>query len=155
MANQKAGVVIAIEQPHTITASSGKQYAKRGLYVDCTPYSPLTGERSEFENKIMFDFIGDKVSLLDNVQPGQVVIVTFDIQGSEVKGQDGKVKYFTHVRPYKLEVRQVQQPTPQPMQQPQPQPAAPQGGYAQQPAPQYQPQQAQQLPPQANSDMPF
>lgn len=132
MANQKAGVVIAVGQPQTITTSNGKQYAKRSLYVDCTPHDPITGMRSDFENKIMFEFIGDKVSLLGNVQPGQVVIVTFDIQGSEVKGQDGNMKYFTHVRPYKLEIRQVQQPAPQPAPQPTgyAQPAAQQPQYA-------------------------
>lgn len=132
MANQKAGVVIAVGQPQTITTSNGKQYAKRSLYVDCTPHDSITGVRSDFENKIMFEFIGDKVSLLGNVQPGQVVIVTFDIQGSEVKGQDGNMKYFTHVRPYKLEIRQVQQPAPQPAPQPTgyAQPAAQQPQYA-------------------------
>lgn len=144
MANQKAGVVIAVGQPQTITASSGKLYAKRSLYVDCTPHDPITGMRSDFENKIMFEFIGDKVSLLGNVQPGQVVIITFDIQGSEVKGKDGKVKCFTHVRPYKLEVRQVQQPISQP------QPQTTQGGYA----PQCQPPSPDAgLPP--DNDMPF
>ena len=149
MANQKAGVVIAVGQPQTITTSNGKQYAKRSLYVDCTPHDSITGVRSDFENKIMFEFIGDKVSLLGNVQPGQVVIVTFDIQGSEVKGQDGSMKYFTHIRPYKLEVRQMQQTTVQPLQQSQQ--AVPQGNYAPQPAPQYQPQPAQQ----ADDDMLF
>lgn len=131
-ANSKSGIVLAVGQPQTITASSGKQYTKRALYIDATPHDYLTGERSQYENKIMFEFIGDRVSLLDNVQPWQVVIVTFDIQGSEVKGQDGNMKYFTHVRPYKLEIRQVQQPAPQPAPQPTgyAQPAAQQPQYA-------------------------
>ena len=60
------------------------------------------------------------MSLLDNIQVGQVVTVYFDLQGIELKEQDGRVKYFVHVRPYKIDVRQVQQPNNQP-QPPQPQ----------------------------------
>lgn len=155
-ANSKSGIVLAVGQPQTITAGSGKQYAKRALYIDATPHDYLTGERSQYENKIMFEFIGDRVPLLDNIKVGQIVTVSFDLQGSELRGQDGHTRYFIHVRPYKVEVRQSQQPSPQ-------QQYAPQGGYAPQPAPQYQPQpQAQQFPPQTDAsgepmqnDLPF
>lgn len=143
-ANSKSGIVLAVGQPQTITAGSGKQYAKRALYIDATPHDYLTGERSQYENKIMFEFIGDRVSLLDNIKVGQIVTVSFDLQGSELRGQDGRKKYFVHVRPYKVEVRQSPQPGPQ--------------QYVQQP-PQYQeatPQpQVQQFPPQQTDDMPF
>lgn len=60
------------------------------------------------------------MSLLDNIQVGQVVTVSFDLQGSELKEQDGRVKYFVHVRPYKIDVRQVQQPLQPQYQQPAP-----------------------------------
>lgn len=143
-ANSKSGIVLAVGQPQTITASSGKQYTKRALYIDATPHDYLTGECSQYENKIMFEFIGDRVSLLDNIKVGQIVTVSFDLQGSELRGQDGHTRYFVHVRPYKVEVRQSQQPGPQ--------------QHVQQP-PQYQeatPQpQVQQFPPQQTDDMPF
>lgn len=149
--NTKSGVVLAVGQPQQIVSKrSGKTYTKRTLYLDCTPYNGITGERSQYENKLLFEFMESKTALLDNIKPGQVVTVSFDLQGSEITEQDGQVKHFIHVRPFGIEVRQMQQP--QAPQQP-----TPQGGYAPQPAPQYQPQpQAQQFPPlQADSDMPF
>lgn len=140
MANTKSGIVLAVGQPQQITSKGGKVFTKRSLYLDCTPHDGITGERSQYENKILFDFMESKMSLLDNIQVGQVVMVSFDLQGSELTGQDGQVKYFVHVRPYKIDVRQVQHPNNQP-QSPQPQ-------YQQPAPPAYQP-------PQVEDDTPF
>lgn len=140
MANTKSGVVLAVGQPQQLKSKEGKVFNKRSLYVDCTTFDPYTGQRSQYENKILFDFMEGKMSLLDNIQVGQVVTVSFDLQGSELKEQDGRVKYFVHVRPYKIDVRQVQQPNNQP-QPPQPQ-------YQQPTPPAYQP-------PQVEDDTPF
>lgn len=140
MANTKSGVVLAVGQPQQLKSKEGKVFNKRSLYVDCTTFDPYTGQRSQYENKILFDFMESKMSLLDNIQVGQVVTVSFDLQGSELTGQDGQVKYFVHIRPYKIDVRQVQQPNNQ--QQP--------------PQPQYQqPQQPTYQPPQVEDDTPF
>ena len=141
--NTKSGVVLAVGQPQQIQSKVGKTYTKRTLYLDCTPHDGITGERSQYENKLLFEFMESKTALLDNIKPGQVVTVSFDLQGSEITGQDGQVKHFIHVRPFGIEVRQVQQPqTPQQL--------------APQPASQYPPQQAQQFPPQyTNDDAPF
>ena len=124
--NTKSGVVLAVGQPQQMTAKNGKTFTKRTLYLDCTPHDGITGERSQYENKILFDFMENKVPLLDNIQAGQVVTVSFDLQGTEITGQDGQVKHFIHVRPFGIEIRQMQR-------------QAPQGGYIQQPMPQYQP----------------
>lgn len=140
MANTKSGVVLAVGQPQQLKSKEGKVFTKRSLYVDCTTFDIYTGQRSQYENKILFDFMESKMSLLDNIQVGQVVTVYFDLQGSELKEQDGRVKYFVHVRPYKIDVRQVQQPNNQP-QPPQPQ-------YQQPTPPAYQP-------PQVEDDTPF
>lgn len=140
MANTKSGVVLAVGQPQQLKSKEGKVFNKRSLYVDCTTFDPYTGQRSQYENKILFDFMESKMSLLDNIQVGQVVTVSFDLQGSELKEQDGRVKYFVHVRPYKIDVRQVQQPNNQP----------------QPPQPQYQqPAQPTYQPPQVEDDTPF
>lgn len=140
--NTKSGVVLAVGQPQQITSRSGKTFTKRTLYIDSTTHDPYTGERSQYENKLLFEFMENKTSLLDNIKVGQVVTVSFDLQGTEITDQTGQTKHFIHVRPFGIEVRQVQQP--QAPQQP-----APQGGYVPQPAP-------QQFPPQqADSDMPF
>lgn len=140
MANTKSGVVLAVGQPQQLKSKGGKVFTKRSLYVDCTPYDGITGERSQYENKILFDFMESKMSLLDNIQVGQVVTVSFDLQGSEITESNGQVKYFVHVRPYKIDVRQVQQPNNQP----------------QPPQPQYQqPTQPAYQPPQVEDDTPF
>ena len=117
MANTKSGVVLAVGQPQQIQSKGNKVFTKRSLYVDCTTFDPYTGQRSQYENKILFDFLDGKVSLIDNIQVGQVVTVYFDLQGTEVTEQDGRKKFYTHVRPYKIDVRQVQPSNQQPQQQ--------------------------------------
>lgn len=147
--NTKSGIVLEVGQPEQITSKNGKTYTKRALYIDCTPHDYLTGERSQYENKIQFEFMESKTSLLDNIIPGQVVTVSFDLQGTEMTGQDGQVKRFVHVRPFGIEVRQPVQQAPQ--------------QYAPQPTQQYQPQpQEQQFQPQTDesgepmkNDLPF
>lgn len=116
MANTKSGVVLAVGQPQQIQSKGGKVFSKRSLYVNCTTFDPYTGQRSQYENKILFDFMESKTSLLDNIQVGQVVTVYFDLQGTEVTEQDGRKKFYTHVRPYKIDVRQVQPSNQQPQQ---------------------------------------
>ena len=116
MANTKSGVVLAVGQPQQIQSKEGKVFSKRSLYVDCTTFDPYTGQRSQYENKILFDFMESTTSLLDNIQVGQVVTVYFDLQGTEVTEQDGRKKFYTHVRPYKIDVRQVQPSNQQPQQ---------------------------------------
>ena len=146
MANTKSGIVLAVGQPQQITSKGGKIFTKRSLYLDCTPHDGITGERSQYENKILFDFMESKITLLDNIQVGQVVTVSFDLQGSELTEQDGQVKHFTHVRPFKVEVRQTQQPqVPQQVQGRYPPQVPQQGGY---------PQQQASYPPQ-NDEPPF
>lgn len=108
MANSKTGVVLAVGQPQQLKSKSGKTFVKRSLYLDCTTFDPYTGQRSQYENKILFDFMESKTSLLDNIQVGQIVTISFDLQGSEITEQNGRKKYFTHVRPYNIEVRQMQ-----------------------------------------------
>ena len=136
------GRVIALS-PITEIASreAGKPaMKKRELYLDCTRYDSMTGERAERENKPLLEFGGDKV--LDklaslNLQKGDVVCVKFAIQGNPYKEEKtGKMKVFTAIRCFDLELirradgMKVQaQPTPAPAPQPQPQP---------QPAPQAQ-----------------
>lgn len=108
--NTKSGVVLAVGQPQQIASQkSGKTFVKRSLYLDCTTFDLYTGQRSQYENKILFEFMENKASLLDNIQVGQFVTVSFDLQGTEITGQDGQPKHFIHVRPFGVEVRQVQQ----------------------------------------------
>ena len=119
--NTKSGVVLAVGQPQQIASKSGKTFTKRTLYLDCTPHDGITGERSQYENKLLFEFMESKTALLDNIKPGQVVTVSFDLQGTEITDQTGQTKNYIHVRPFGIEVRQVQPASqPQPTSQPQP-----------------------------------
>ena len=152
MANQITGKLFSIGSTQTIQSKNGNQFTKRDVVLDTTRYDPYTGERG-FENYPMFEFTGEKCKDLDGYQVGQVVTISFDLQGGFFDGEDGTKKNFTKVRGYKIEARASVQAQPQPHVQPQ---AAPQPQYQ----PQYQaaPQQQYQQqtpPPPGMNDLPF
>jgi hypothetical protein len=90
----------------------------------------------------MLEFIGDRCAELDKYQVGQIVTISFDVQGTRYRNKDGVEQIFTRVQPYRIELRQTQQPT-TPIQQ-----QAPQSTYQQQPQ--------NFPPPQGNNDaLPF
>jgi hypothetical protein len=136
--NQIIGRVIAVSPITEVPSKEQGKPAikKRELYMDCTTYDPYTGERSQYENKPLLEFGGDK--LVDklsalNLEAGDVVAVSFFIQGTPYKdAQTGKTKVFTAIRTTDIEVVRkrgeiagAQQPAPKPEPQPAPQ-AAPQ-----------------------------
>lgn len=123
------GRVIALSDVQEIPSSDPQKSAmkKRQLYMDCTRYDSITGERIGLENKPLLDFGGEKV--LEKLgalglQKDDIVCVKFDIQGNQSKDKTtGKPKLFTSIRCYDCEVvRRAGQPAPQP-QQPQQQAA--------------------------------
>ena len=138
--NQIIGRVIAVSPITEVPSKEQGKPAikKRELYMDCTTYDPYTGERSQYENKPLLEFGGDK--LVDklgalNLEAGDVVSVSFFIQGTPYKdAQTGKTKVFTAIRTTDIEVVHkrgevagTQQPAPKPEPQPAPAPqAAPQ-----------------------------
>jgi hypothetical protein len=112
MANQISGRVIAVAKEKTVASSdaSKKPLRKREIYIDCTRYDPYTGERSQFENQPLLEFSGDKVlekvnPKLDGIVKGDVVTISFDIQGTPYKDQQGKMKVYTAIRCFDIEVR--------------------------------------------------
>ena len=122
MANQITGKVLHIYPAETITGKSGNGITKRAILIDCTRFDPYTGERG-FENTPLLEFIGEKCNELNNFQPGQVVTITFDIQGTKYINKDGVENIFTRVQPYKIELKQIRQQPVQPQyQQPAQQP---------------------------------
>ena len=138
--NQIIGRVIAVSPITEVPSKEQGKPAikKRELYMDCTTYDPYTGERSQYENKPLLEFGGDK--LVDklgalNLEAGDVVSVSFFVQGTPYKdAQTGKTKVFTAIRTTdievvrkRVEVAGTQQPAPKPEPQPAPAPqAAPQ-----------------------------
>ena len=130
---QITGRVIALSQVKEVSSTTGGEpIKKRELYLDMTMYDPYTGERSEKENKPLLEFGGDKVlAKLEamNLQKDDVVTISFAIQGTPYKDkQTGKMRVFTAIRCYDIEmVRKAgqaaaQQAAPAPAPAPEPQP---------------------------------
>lgn len=127
MANQINGRVIAVSKVQTVASSdpSKAPLQKREVYIDCTRYDPYTGERSEYENKPLLEFSGEKLlqklnPKLDAIQPNDIVAISFDIQGTPYKEKaTGKTKVYTAIRCYDINVtrkangQQTAQPEPQ------------------------------------------
>ena len=112
MANSISGRVIAVSAVTTVaSADASKQpLKKRMVYLDCTRYDPYTGERSQFENKPLMEFTGDRVlekvnPKLDGIKAGDVVTVFFDVQGMDYTDKaTGKKRNFTGIRAYDVQV---------------------------------------------------
>lgn len=119
MANQITGTIIQIFPTQNMTSKDGsKTFQRRELLMDCTRFDPYTGERG-YENTPIMEFSGDKCAELDRFKVGQVVTISFDLQGSKYT-QDGVEKYFTRVRPYKIEGKQIYNPVSAMAQKPEP-----------------------------------
>ncbi len=58
----------------------------------------VTVEDGNYPQDIALQFVNDKVSLLDNIQTGQEVTVSFDIRGREYNG-----RYFNNLNAWKLQ----------------------------------------------------
>ena len=107
---QITGRVIALSAVQEIPSREAGKPAmkKRELYLDMTMYDPYTGERSDRENKPLLEFGGDKVLeklAALNLQKDDVVTVSFAIQGTPYKDQQtGKMKVFTAIRCYDVDV---------------------------------------------------
>lgn len=132
MANQITGRITEIGQTVQIPSKNGgSSFTKREFILDATTYDPYTGERSEYENVIPLEFSGDKCAELDRFNQGDVVTVSFVLQGRSWTNQDGELKRMASIRCYKIDARggvsqsqqttSVQQPAPQPTYQQQPQ----------------------------------
>lgn len=131
MANQVIGRILSISNTVQIQSTkSGSTFTKREFLLDATTYDPYTKERSEYENILPLEFSGDKCTELDRFKTGDVVTVSFVLQGRSWSTQDGELKRMVSIRCYKIEARggvsqspqtaSVQQPAPQPTyQQPQ------------------------------------
>lgn len=110
MSNTITGRVYRITPTVEIKSKDGQtSFKKRDLTLDATRYDSITGEKM-FDNFPTIEFGGDKCALLDNLSRGEIVTVSFDLSGSSYKDAQGTEKWFTRIRGYKVERRQVQQP---------------------------------------------
>lgn len=118
MANQIIGRVFQIGDTNEIKSKDGsKTYYKRELVLDATRFDGLTGERG-YDNYPSVEFSGDNCQLLNQFKQGDIVVVSFDLQGTKYE-KDGQTRFFTSIRGYKIELKQASQPQPQ-YQQPTP-----------------------------------
>ena len=134
------GAVHSVSQLLQVPTQTGKPFEKRELVLNCSSYNSQTGE--PIENYIKFEFVGDKMSLLDGLQVGQRVVVSFSLQGrSYTNRSTNQTDYFTSIRGYKIDQPQTKVASqPGEYRQPQapPQPVYPQQA-PQQPYPTYHP----------------
>lgn len=123
MALKMIGKVFSIGATQVINSKNGGQsFTKREIILDATRFDGLTGERG-YDNFPMFEFGGDKCSELDGFKNGDIVEVSFELQGSFYKDKDNVERNFTRVRAYKIEpyaVKQKQAQQQQPQQPPMP-----------------------------------
>lgn len=105
MANTITGRIKQIGDTMQIQTKKGDTFAKRELLLDATSYDPYTGERSEYENIVPLEFSQDKCAELDRFSPGDMVTISFALQGREWTTQDGQVKRIAGIRCYKIELR--------------------------------------------------
>ena len=112
MANQIIGRVFQIGDTEAVKSKAGsKTYYKRELIVDATRFDGLTGERG-YDNYPSFEFSGDNCQLLNQFKQGDIVVVSFDLQGTKYE-KDGQTRFFTRIRGYKIELKQASQTHPQ------------------------------------------
>lgn len=106
MANQVTGRIIEIGQTVQIPSKTGgNSFTKREFVLDATTHDPYTGERNEYENILPLEFSGDKCAELDRFRNGDVVTVSFVLQGRSWTNQDGELKRMVSIRCYKIEAR--------------------------------------------------
>lgn len=85
MAYELTGKVKLIQEAKTFDSG----FTKREMVVIV--------EDGKYPQEINLEFVQDKVALLDALQPGQEVTVTFDIRGREYNG-----RYFNNLQGWKI-----------------------------------------------------
>lgn len=125
------GRVVAVNKEESVPSkkNQGETFKRRQLYLDCSRYDSLTGEKIS-DNFPLLEFGGKGLEQLNalvaqGLKKGDIVSVKFAVQGQTYKDEHGQTKNFTGIRPYAIEryVSQRQQaqqaaPTPQPAQAP-------------------------------------
>lgn len=100
MAFQISGIIQHIGNTESIPYQ-GKVFKKRELVLDCSYRNQFTGQ-IERANYPKFEFTGNHVDDLNGFNMGDIVTVSFFLNGSRSE-KDGQVRYFTNVQGYKIE----------------------------------------------------
>ena len=100
MAFQISGIIQHIGNTESIPYQD-KVFKKRELVLDCSYRNQFTGQ-IEIANYPKFEFTGNHVDDLNGFNMGDIVTVSFSLNGSRSE-KDGQVRYFTNVQGYKIE----------------------------------------------------
>ena len=100
MAFQISGIIQQIGNTESIPYQD-KVFKKRELVLDCSYRNQFTGQ-IERANYPKFEFTGNHVDDLNDFNMGDIVTVSFSLNGSRSE-KDGQVRYFTNVQGYKIE----------------------------------------------------
>ena len=96
MAFQISGIIQQIGNTESIPYQD-KVFKKRELVLDCSYRNQFTGQ-IERANYPKFEFTGNHVDDLNGFNTGEIVTVSFSLNGSRSE-KDGQVRYFTNVQP--------------------------------------------------------
>ena len=113
MANQISGKVLLIENAVDVQTKNNGLFTKRRIVLDASHYDPMTGQK--FENYPAFDFVMRNVPKLDSFKAGDMVTISFALNGRPFE-KDEKKDYFTSVVgydivPYQRQNGNFQQPS--------------------------------------------
>lgn len=100
MAFQISGIIQHIGNTESIPYQD-KVFKKREIVLDCSYRNQFTGQ-IERANYPKFEFTGNHVDDLNGFNIGDIVTVSFSLNGSRSE-KDGQVRYFTNVQGYKIE----------------------------------------------------
>lgn len=100
MAFQISGIIQHIGNTESIPYQD-KVFKKRELVLDCSYRNQFTGQIDR-ANYPKFEFTGNHVDDLNGFNMGDIVTVSFSLNGSRSE-KDGQVRYFTNVQGYKIE----------------------------------------------------
>ncbi len=100
MAYELSGKIKLIQDPQTFASG----FTKREMVVIV--------EDGKYPQEINLEFVQDKAALLDKLQPGQSVTVSFDIRGREYNG-----RYFNNLQGWRVTTDNQQQDSAAPPEQ--------------------------------------
>ena len=66
----------------------------------------LNDMQEKYPQKISFQCVQDKVSLLNSIGEGQEVEVAFNVRGREWKSPQGELKYFNTLEAWRIDVKE-------------------------------------------------
>ena len=85
LAYELTGKIKLLQEPQTFNSG----FTKREMVVIV--------EDGKYPQEINLEFVQDKIALLDDLQPGQTVTVTFDLRGREYNG-----RYFNNLQGWRV-----------------------------------------------------